>query len=606
MTSSGHGATGKRTAVIVVHGIGSQRALETVRGVIRAVWSDGDSANDAHKRIWTHPESTATDIDLAVMTTNTVPGTHDRVVDFHELYWAHLMSETKAVAVLLWLFELVRKGPNMKPGMNGLWWSGAIFVCLLTLSFTLLILQGVFLFSHTNAPSMVIAPYMLLFSIIAFGLLIALRHLAVRLAMLLGLACAVGVVIIFGYLRLVEALPPPRNGLPSVPDFATFFALPLLTALLATYLLMGRQGLRAFWRIVVVSVFVFLFLLHEVWDATAPLAINLLNGWRPWSLNSQWSSVVAWAIVGFYLAVNAAFLQPYLGDAARYFRNSPANVAVRREIRKQAVDLLDRLHASGRYDRIIIVAHSLGSVIAYDMLRAYFSRICDELPSPSGLGPEVAEIDNATWQPGAEASPIDKKALREKARKAIASIADATTSSALPAETIRKSWLITDLVTIGAALTHAHFLMCLGKTQLDLQNDFTRRVREREFPTCPPQRLDNDGLLSFWNPRTGAREFHHGALFGLTRWTNIYFPLEQVFWGDAIGGPLAPIFGSHVVDVAVSTHAAGGADFFTHTAYWDTQRPEGWNAPHIVALRKAVDLADTGTAIDLIDNPPKA
>jgi hypothetical protein len=350
----------------------------------------------------------------------------------------------------------------------------------------------------------------------------------------------------------------------------------------------------------VVSVLVFLFVLHEVWDPQDPLAINLLAGWRPWSLNSQWSSVVAWAIVGFYLAVNAAFLQPYLCDAARYFRDSPANVAVRREIRKRAVDLLDRLHASGRYDRIIVVAHSLGSVIAYDMLRAYFSRICDELPAPEELGPEIAEIDSAPWQPGTEALPDDRSALRDKARKAIASIAAATDIPALPAKTQRKSWLVTDFVTLGAALTHAHFLMCVGKIRLDLQNDFARRVREREFPTCPPQRLDDDGLLSFANPRTGARKFHHGALFGLTRWTNIYFPLEQVFWGDAIGGPLAPIFGSHVLDVAVSTRAAGGADFFTHTAYWDVGRSEGWSAPHIVALRKAIDLADTGTAIDLI------
>jgi hypothetical protein len=378
-------------------------------------------------------------------------------------------------------------------------------------------------------------------------------------------------------------------------------ALPLLVALLAIYLLMGKQGLRAFWRILVVSVAVFLFVLFVVWDPRAATVTNLINGWRPWSLNSPWSSVVAWTIVGFYLAVNAAFLQPYLGDAARYFRGSPANVAVRREIRKQAVDLLDRLHTSGRYDRIIVVAHSLGSVIAYDMLRAYFSRICDDLPPPSELGPQVAEIDNATWQPDAEASRDEKMALREKARKAIASIAAATDITALPAETKHKSWLVTDLITLGAALTHAHFLMCVGKTQPDLQNDCARRVREREFPTCPPQRLDNDGLLSFANPRTGAREFHHGALFGLTRWTNIYFPLEQVFWGDAIGGSLAPIFGSHILDVAVSTRAAGGADFFTHTAYWDVGRPEGWSAPHIVALRKAIDLADTGTAIDLID-----
>ena len=65
------------------------------------------------------------------------------------------------------------------------------------------------------------------------------------------------------------------------------------------------------------------------------------------------------AVVAFYLAVNAAFLQPYLGDAGRYFRGSPANVAVRRTIRKEAVDMLDRLHASGLYDRIIVVAHSL-------------------------------------------------------------------------------------------------------------------------------------------------------------------------------------------------------------------------------------------------------
>jgi hypothetical protein len=364
---------------------------------------------------------------------------------------------------------------------------------------------------------------------------------------------------------------------------------------------MGKQGMRAFWRILVVSVAVFLFVLFVVWDPRAATAVNLMNGWRPWSLNSPWSSVVAWSIVGFYLAVNAAFLQPYLGDAARYFRNSPANVAVRREIRKQAVDLLDRLHASGRYDRIIVVAHSLGSVIAYDMLRAYFSRICNELPPPSELGPHIAEIDNATWQPGTEASRDDRKALRQKARKAIASIAAATDVTALPTETKPKSWLVTDLVTVGAALTHVHFLMCVGKTRPDLQNDFARRVREREFPTCPPQRLDKDGLLSFANPRTGAREFHHGALFGLTRWTNIYFPLEQVFWGDAIGGPLAPTFGSHILDVAVSTRAGGAADFFTHTAYWDVGRPEGWSAPHIVALRKAVDLGDTDTAIDLLD-----
>ena len=92
-------------------------------------------------------------------------------------------------------------------------------------------------------------------------------------------------------------------------------------------------------------------------------------------------------------------------------------------------------------------------------------------------------------------------------------------------------------------------------------------------------------------------------MFGLTRWTNIYFPRLQLFWGDAIGGALSPIFGYHIVDLEVSTKLAGGADFFTHTAYWDVCRePATFQAPHIVALQEAIDLADIGKAIDVVDS----
>ena len=102
---------------------------------------------------------------------------------------------------------------------------------------------------------------------------------------------------------------------------------------------------------------------------------------EPWSLDSPWSAITAWTMLGIYLLLNAKFLQPYLGDAARYFRVSPANIAGQRQIRREAVQLLEDLHLSGKYDRIIVVAHSLGTVIAYDMLRAYFSRICGQLPA---------------------------------------------------------------------------------------------------------------------------------------------------------------------------------------------------------------------------------
>jgi hypothetical protein len=598
----------KRTAVLVVHGIGSQRALETVRGVIRGVWLDEENPDDKGKRLWTHPQRSGVDIDLSVMTTNEVPGSADRrCVDFHELYWAHLMSETKAVAVLLWLYELCRKGPIMRPGLNGLWWAASIFLCLMNLSFAAVALKGIWLFSQTSAQNVLVAPFLLLFSSLVFGLLVALRwgRRALRLIRLLAVIGVAGLVLCAIYFALEWAMPG-GTGLPDGAEIAAVVALPTLDALLATYLVMGQQGLRAFWRTLVVSLIVCsaFAVVDQYWHPGRPLVETLLKAW-PWGLVSPWSMPIAFGVIGIYLAINGAFLQPYLGDAARYFRGSPANVAVRRAIRKEAVDTLERLHTSGQYDRIIVVAHSLGCVVSYDMLRTYFSRVCDELPTDTLLAPEFTEIDRATWQPGAIASRQDKKELRTKARLAIAGIADVTARQ--PAgEPAFKSWLVTDFVTLGSALSHAYFLMCEDKSSPKshdgLRADFARRVGEREFPTCPPKRIDDDGLLTFYNPKKKQRQVHNGALFGLTRWTNIYFPIEQIVWGDAIGGPLAPIFGRHIVDLEVATKTAGGADFFTHTAYWDVRRkPDLWNAPHIVALREAVDLGETGSAIALVD-----
>jgi hypothetical protein len=56
-----------------------------------------------------------------------------------------------------------------------------------------------------------------------------------------------------------------------------------------------------------------------------------------------------------------------IGDAARYLHVAPANVQCRHAIRQAGIKVLDTLHERG-YDRIIIVGHSLGSVIGYDIL----------------------------------------------------------------------------------------------------------------------------------------------------------------------------------------------------------------------------------------------
>lgn len=587
--SNQHPTRRKRTAVLVVHGMGSQRPLDTLRGMVKAVWLAGDHSTHAERRIWTHPEPSGVDIDLSVMTTSAVPNTDHRVVDFHELYWAHLMSETRAVAVLLWLFELARRGPRLKSGMRSLWWCAAIFLALLILSVVFLVTQAIERFSviATEREGLLIALPVMLTIITFVALLAATFNGAFRLTRWVGAAFLVSAAVVAVFYRYGDDI--------NLGTLANDFTPALIAALVAASLMNG-WGLVAFAAAYLLSM---ASLALAIWAPTiwagGPTDIPVGEGWIPWMLSSHWSAVAAWIIIAIYLALYARFLQPYLGDAARYFRNSPGNVAVRREIRKQAVDTLEALHRSSDYDRIVVAAHSLGTVVAYDMLRAYYSRICDGLPDPRTLGPDVWIVDR-------EKPP--RKDARGKGRAIIAAIDRVLepvrqrikADTPQPGDCDMRAWLVSDFVTMGSPLTHAHYLMCDGNTKNKLDEDFERRVREREFPTCPPRNLNGDGWLTFKNPNDGLQHFHHGGMFALTRWTNLYFPVSQLLWGDAIGGPIAPVFGDHVADLPVYENKTKRDSFFAHVLYWALPPDEGSKAPHIVALQNAIDLADTGVA----------
>ena len=54
-------------------------------------------------------------------------------------------------------------------------------------------------------------------------------------------------------------------------------------------------------------------------------------------------------------------------------------------------------------------------------------------------------------------------------------------------------------------------------------------------------------------PDAVQRVPHHAAVFGPTRWTNLYFPSKLLLWGDLVGGELRSIFGPGVRDIPVST-----------------------------------------------------
>ncbi len=91
------------------------------------------------------------------------------------------------------------------------------------------------------------------------------------------------------------------------------------------------------------------------------------------------------------------------------------------------------------------------------------------------------------------------------------------------------------------------------------------------------------GLLSFTNSDgvNEKKEFHHAALFGMTRWTNLFFPMSQLFWGDAVGGPLKDIWGRYVRDVEVSTLHDRPSLRFSHTALL-----ENYQGPLAAAMRR--------------------
>jgi pimeloyl-ACP methyl ester carboxylesterase len=602
----------KRTAVLVVHGMGSQRPLDMARGVADAVWLEGDHSGQGERRTWTHPEQTGSDIDLQVITTNFLHGT-DKRTDFHESYWAHLMSETRAVAVLLWLFELAKMGPLLKPSIKALYWGAVIFLTLLVLSVSLLAIQFIVQFIDrvaglSQTPESIVGDfrsliYVFMLTIVVaagFSLFASLYKRAFKLSTWSFLIAAVALIV---FAIAVHDDIGTASDKVSTTERLTNLLLPILVAALVIKSVMGWWGLAGLGITLVLSagaMELVLYLFNRRLANAADFVMAIEHGWLPWSITSYWSSVAACLFIALYLALYAIFLQPYLGDAARYFRNSPGNVAVRREIRKQAVDTLEALHLSGFYDRIIVVAHSLGTVVAYDMLRAYYSRVRNALPDPATLGPALEAVDRGG---------LTKIEARKQGREIVKHIAKLVEEARLriakktpqPDDEELRAWLVTDFVTMGGPLTHALYLMCRGNTPEQLDADLERRTRERQFPTCPPRSLYGDGRLTFENPNDHRRYFHHGGQFALTRWTNLYFPVSQVFWGDAIGGEVDPVFGdpdsqSDIAEVKVYTNAEQRDDFFAHVLYWDIDQPEGVKAPHIVALQNAIDLADTGTA----------
>ena len=335
--------------------------------------------------------------------------------------------------------------------------------------------------------------------------------------------------------------------------------------------------------------------------AIVVLGFTLWGMWPKADAPKPW---LAWVSGLLGLAVSA-FVSNVLikrfGDVARYVKALPPNVAKRHAIRQAGVDLLVRLIDSKDYDRIVVVAHSLGSIVAYDILSMAFDRY-------------NAQFDTKNSQP-------ERHKLEEMVRNALAgqeldidAYQDQQTAAYTEAREQGSAWIVSDFVTLGAPLTHAEFLVA------ESHDDLRARQAKRLLPTCPPT-LEYDGTTKLHHftystepgrKADGPRTPHHAALFAYTRWTNLFSQEKGIFTGDLISGPVRRVFGlgfeggvvSGVRDIAVlpkldekGKPAKGHRrSFFSHNNYWTmdkgTETAPAEVPHHISELRSAVRLLD--------------
>lgn len=288
---------------------------------------------------------------------------------------------------------------------------------------------------------------------------------------------------------------------------------------------------------------------------------------------SPWISVSASLLL---VPLVGLVVRSILGDAARYLHIAPSNVQCRHAIRRAGVKVLAELHRRG-YDRIVVVGHSLGSVIGYDLLTYafpdYHAAAPAQPPAMQALDALEAMASSSSTAPsGNELQPAQRAYAHELAANG-------------------SRWRVTDFVTLGSPLAHAEIL--LARDRADLQ----QKQQDRELPTCLPvlETVQRDGqtLRRFTYPPPDApapyRIPHHAAVFGPTRWTNLYFANRAIVHGDLVGGPLAAIWGRGVRDVAVTTPKWFG--FLAHTHYW-TQPRDGSVPDCVRQLRQTIDLTD--------------
>jgi hypothetical protein len=318
------------------------------------------------------------------------------------------------------------------------------------------------------------------------------------------------------------------------------------------------------------------------WCLIATAVFAYVRFGPPSSATALWGYGLGGLLAFALLRLMGGFGLSYIGDAARYLSPFPFNVAVRKNIRDAVVDLLTKVHEEqpSRYDRIVVVGHSLGSVIAYDALTHLWQRRHSTISNPH---PEKQislarvrrlsrRLERKDLSATSRARLLDRYRIRQR-------------DLFCEERAVGIDWRISDLVTLGSPLSHAPFLLARDPAT------WKALKLERMFPTSPPQTedgRDQGRLLKRFDFPGGTERadiaiLHHAAVFACTRWTNLFFA------SDLIGGPVAgeALFGYGIKDIKVP--AGSWTTRWTprsHVRYWAHAETDA-----LRELWEALDLA---------------
>lgn len=300
-------------------------------------------------------------------------------------------------------------------------------------------------------------------------------------------------------------------------------------------------------------------------------------------------------------------------DVVRYLDTSPRSYAVRREIRKGLVEMLQALHDSQapRYDRVVLVAHSLGAYIAYDAIAYLWGHMNADTGRAEGEHELAGLLELELAASGLPEVPPAADGL-------VAAYQEAQRELWLGIRKQGNPWLISDFVSVGTPMYFADQLMH-GKGG----RSFEARIDRRELPTCPPHNEESrnnnihqaQGVTRFYSwqkawttgrkpnqKRYAYRVLYEGAPFAVVRWTNLYFPVKAGMFGDWFGGPLAPLFGCGIKDVPLTGNTQGRpgtkpwrhrlVPAAAHSFYFSFSEDDAeGSAAH--EIRRGLDLAST-------------